>query len=250
MGEKIGYVGVDHHHRDPYFAIASGLNLDITAVCEPGREIDLANLAAMDERPDEITTESQNVADLVRDATVYADPERLVEEADVDVVWITYRNDETPSIVEAAVENGVHVISEKPIGRTAADLEPVARKAHDQGVTVSPTTFYRKNPITMDLRERIREGFFGDVWTVEGRFNASPLAYRNTSHYIYDEATSRGERASWPVRRCRTRRGGCPSPARSGSSPCDTYRASRLRSRTVAQRLRRRHTRPRRGSER
>ena len=74
MTERIGYVGVDHHHRDPYFAIASGLGLDITAVCEPGREIDLANLAAMDERPDEITTEGQEVADLVEGATVYPTP--------------------------------------------------------------------------------------------------------------------------------------------------------------------------------
>lgn len=197
MGARIGYVGVDHHHRDPYFAIASGLGLDIAAVCEPGREIDLESLAAMDERPDEITTEGQDIAELVEGAVGYADPERLVAEADVDVVWITYRNDETPSIVETAVEHGVHVISEKPIGRTAEDVAPIATRANDAGVTVSPTTFYRKNPITMELRDRIRDGFFGDVWTVEGRFNASQLSYRNTSHYIYDRATSRGGALQW-----------------------------------------------------
>ena len=197
MTERIGYVGVDHHHRDPYFAIASGLGLDITAVCEPGREIDLANLAAMDERPDEITTEGQEVADLVEGATVYSDPEWLIAEADIDVVWITYRNDRVPSIVETAVDHGVHVISEKPIGRTAADLEPIVSKANERGVTVSPTTFYRRNPVMLDLRERIQDGFFGDVWTVEGRFNASQLSYRNTDHYIYDRATSRGGALQW-----------------------------------------------------
>ncbi|MEF8825486.1 MAG: Gfo/Idh/MocA family oxidoreductase [Halapricum sp.] len=197
MATKVGYIGVDHHHRDPYFAIASGLDVDITAVCEPGRSIDIENLAAMDDRPDEITTEGQDAAGLVAGATVYEDPERLVAEADVDVVWITYRNDETPSIVEAAVDHGVHVISEKPIGRTAADLESVAASAEETGITVSPTTFYRKNPIAMELRERVADGFFGDVWTVQGRFNASQLSYRNTDHYIYDEATSRGGALQW-----------------------------------------------------
>jgi predicted dehydrogenase len=137
------------------------------------------------------------VADLVRGATVYEDPERLVADADVDVVWITYRNDETPGIVEAAVENGVHVISEKPIGRTATELESVAARANEAGVTVSPTTFYRRNPVAMDLRERVLDGFFGDVWTVQGRFNASQLSYRNTDHYIYDRATSRGGALQW-----------------------------------------------------
>jgi len=197
MSVSVGYVGVDHHHRDPYFAIASELGLDIAAVCEPGRRVDLTSLTAMDDRPDEITTEGQAVADLVAGAAVYEDPHRLLREAPVDVVWITYRNDETPSIVETAVENGVHVVSEKPIGRTAADLEAVARRARQAGVTVSPTTFYRKNPIVVDLRDRVREGFFGDVWTVQWRFHASQLSYRNTDHYIYDAAVSRGGALQW-----------------------------------------------------
>ena len=197
MAVKIGYIGVDHHHRDPYFAIASGLDVEITAVCEPGRQVDIGNLAAMDERPDEITTEGQDVGDLVAGASVYEDPHRLVADGDVEVVWITYRNDETPSIVASAVENGVHVISEKPIGRTAADLESIVRDANESGVTVSPTMYYRTNPVAMELRDRVRDGFFGDVWTVDGRFNASQLSYRNTDHYIYDRETSRGGALQW-----------------------------------------------------
>lgn len=197
MVVKLGYVGVDHHHRDPYFAIASGLEVDITAVCEPGRQIDTEHLAAMDERPDEITTEGQEIADLVEGATVYEDPHRLVAQTDLDVVWITYRNDETPSIVNAAIENGVNVISEKPIGRTAADLESIAQRANEAGVTVSPTLYYRTNPVAMELRKRVQNGFFGDVWTVEGRFNASQLSYRDTTHYIYDRETSRGGALQW-----------------------------------------------------
>jgi predicted dehydrogenase len=197
MATRVGYIGVDHHHRDPYFAIASGLDVEITAVCEPGQSVEIENITAMDDRPDEITTEGQSAADLVAGATVYEDPDRLLTNAAVDAVWITYRNDDTPSIVETAVEHGVHVISEKPIGRTAADLEPIAERANERGVKVSPTTFYRRNPITMDLRERVQDGFFGDVMTVQGRFNASQLSYRDTSHYIYDAATSRGGALQW-----------------------------------------------------
>lgn len=197
MGTKIGYVGIDHHHRDPYFTVASELGLSVTAVCEPGRRVDLDSIAAMDDRPDEITTEGQEIADLVAGASVYEDPHTLVAEADIDVVWITYRNDETPAIVETAVNDGVHVISEKPIGRTAEDLEAVARQANENGVTVSPTLYYRTNPVAMDLRERVQDGFFGDVWTVEGRFNASQLSYRDTTHYIYDRETSRGGALQW-----------------------------------------------------
>jgi len=197
MAVSIGYVGVDHHHRDPYFAVASGLDATITAVCEPGRLVDVENLSAMDERPDEVTTEGQDVAELVSGAAVYEDPHRLVADESVDVVWITYRSDQTPAIVESAVENGVHVVCEKPIARTAADLEAIAERASAAGVTVSPTMYYRRNPVAMDLRERVRDGFFGDVWTVDGRFNASQLSYRDTDHYIYDRETSRGGALQW-----------------------------------------------------
>lgn len=197
MGARIGYIGVDHHHRDPYFAIANGLDVDLTAVCEPGRRVELDSLTAMDARPDEITTEGQDIESLVGGATVYDDPMELITDGDVDVVWITYRNDETPSIVETAVDHGVHVISEKPIGRTAADLEAVAQRANETGVTVSPTMYYRKNPVAIELRNRVRDGFFGDIWTVDGRFNASQLSYRNTDHYIYDRETSRGGALQW-----------------------------------------------------
>lgn len=197
MGVSIGYIGIDHHHRDPYFAIASNLDATIDAVCEPGRDVDPTALAAMDDRPDEITTEDEAVADLVAGAEVYSDPYRLVETAAVDLVWITYRNDHTPGIVQAAVDEGIHVISEKPIGRTAGDLEAIKASANEAGVTVAPSTFYRNNPILRELRDRVSAGFFGEVWTVEGRFHASQLGYRDTSHYLYDAAVSRGGALQW-----------------------------------------------------
>lgn len=107
MLAKLNYVSVDHHHRDPDFTVAGNLDEDITAVCEPGQEIDLNAIAPMYERPDEITTEGSEVSDLVAGAVVYEPPERLVADGDVDFFWITHRNDKTPAIVEAAVEHGV-----------------------------------------------------------------------------------------------------------------------------------------------
>ena len=134
MPPNVGYIGFDHHHRDPYFAIASGLGVDVAALCEPGRTIDPANVAAMDERPDEITTEGYDIASLVADATVYEDPVELLGDGDVDIAWITYRNDETPAIIDAA---GLlaHVLENrksahrKPIRRTTPRLLHLSARA-------------------------------------------------------------------------------------------------------------------------
>ena len=194
---RVGYVGVEHHHRDPYFQIAATLPVEITAICEPGEEIDVADIAPLADRPDEIESAGEDVTGVVAGASTYAEPQALIESGEVDAIWITYANDAVPAIVETAVENDVDVISEKPIARTAGDLESIAERADERGVTISPTYFYRANPIVEELRERIGSGEFGEIWSIEGRFIASQLSYRDTSHYIYDAERSRGGAFQW-----------------------------------------------------
>lgn len=194
---RIGYVGVDHHHRDPYFQIAGRLPVEIVAVCEPGREYTTADIEPHTDRPDEITSEGVDIGSIVEGASVYAEVEEMLAEADLDVLWVTYRNDAVPGIIDAAVDHGVDVISEKPLARTAADLEPVAERARDEDVTVGATYFYRYNPVTQALRDHVQDGLFGDIWSVDGRYIGSELALRNSSHYIYDDEVSRGSALQW-----------------------------------------------------
>lgn len=194
---RVGYIGVEHHHRDPYFTIAADLPVEITAVCEPGKEVEPADLRPMEDRPDEITEGGDAATDVAETASFYADTGELIANADVDLLWITYSNAETPAIVQEGVEAGLDVISEKPIARTAADLQPIANAAREAGVSVVPTYFYRANPIVADLREYVADGFFGDLWAIQGRFVGSQLAYRDTDHYIYDADQSRGGALQW-----------------------------------------------------
>lgn len=196
-GTRVGYVGVDHHHRDPYFQIANRLPVDLVALCEPGEAYTAADIQPLQDRPDEVTSEGVDTASVAEQAEIYTEPETMIGESDLDALWITYRNDRVPSIVETAVEHGVDVISEKPIARTAADLEPIAQRAREAGVTVGATYFYRNNPVARALRERVSDGLFGDIWSVDGRFIGSKLDYRDTSHYIYDADASRGGALQW-----------------------------------------------------
>jgi predicted dehydrogenase len=194
---RVGYVGVDHHHRDPYLQLAERLPVEVVAVCEPGEAYSLADVTPHADRPDEVASEGVDIARVLDGATVYTEVETLLAEADVDALWVTYRNDAVPDIVDAAVDHGVDVLSEKPLARTAGDLEPVARRARAADVTVGATYFYRYNPVARALRERVREGFFGEVWSVDGRYVGSALDLRDTTHYVYDDAASRGGALQW-----------------------------------------------------
>lgn len=194
---RVGYIGIDHHHRDPYLEIAGRLPVEVTCVCEPGTDYSLDEVRPMADRPDEVTSEDADLGAVLEGASVYSDPAVLLAEGEIDVAWITYRNADVPGIIDAAIERGVDVIGEKPLARTAADLAPVAERAREAGVTVGATYFYRWNPVAKELRGLVADGTFGDVWSVDGRYVGSKLAYRDTSHYIYDAAASRGGVLQW-----------------------------------------------------
>lgn len=194
---QIGYVGVDHLHRDPYFQLFDVVGADVTCVCEPNEAFDLAALEAMSDRPDDLPIEGLDVGATIAEATVYQDPQELLEHEDVDLVWLSLPNRDTPPVIEAAVEHGVHVMSEKPMARTAAELEPAAELARERDVTVGVSYFNRGHPAVRELRSLADEGFFGDVRTIDARFLASKLEFRDTENFVYDRAASRGGALQW-----------------------------------------------------
>jgi predicted dehydrogenase len=194
---EIGYVGVDHLHRDPYFQLFDVVGADVTCVCEPNEAFDFDALEAMSDRPDDLPIEGLDVGATVAEAAVYRDPLELLEEEDVDLLWLSLPNRDTPPVIEAAVEHGVHVMSEKPMARTAEELEPAAELARERGVTVGVSYFNRGHPTVRELRSLAAEGFFGDVRTVDARFLASKLEFRDTTSFVYDGEASRGGALQW-----------------------------------------------------
>ena len=176
----VGYLGLDHHHAEPYLQSLARLPVEVTCAAEPDESFTV-----------------DSVGSLGTDATLYRSYEALLEEADVDVAWITLSNRETPGVVRAAAERGIDVYAEKPMARTAADLEPVVDAVDRHGVTVAASYPWRAHPIARELRRRAEAGFFGDLRAVFARFVASGLAPRDTSHYLFDDASSRGGILQW-----------------------------------------------------
>lgn len=178
----VGYVGLNHHHRDPYLETLAQLPVTVTSVCEPDESVDAVGVATN--------------AGLV-DAQIYRDPETLLAEADVDVVWITLSNQDTPAVIEAAAEYGVDVYTEKPVARTAAELESVRDTVATTDVTVGVSYTWRTHPIAKELHDRVVAGYFGDVRSFESRFVASKLAHRDTDHFLFEREASRGGITQW-----------------------------------------------------
>jgi predicted dehydrogenase len=180
MTRSVGYVGLDHHHRAPYLETIEQLDAEVVATADPDGT-----------RPTDVGAMG------VADTPWYGSVDDLLANEDVDLLWLTLSNRETPSAIESAVEAGVDVFSEKPAARTAADLIPVADRIRDGDATVGFSYVWRGHPIARELRDRAAAGFFGSARSFALRFVASSLATRPTDHYLYDSAASRGGIVQW-----------------------------------------------------
>ena len=174
----VGYVGLDHHHCPLYLESLERLPAEVVCACEPNPEFDPPGIDELDDVP------------------VYGDLEEVLT-ADVDAIWVTLPNRNTPNVIERAVEAGIDVYTEKPAARTAAELEPLVETVKNSEATVMVSYTWRGHPIPAKLREHSRRGFFGDVRSFSAQFIASALDTRDPDHYLYDAAASRGGILQW-----------------------------------------------------
>ncbi|NKE36094.1 Gfo/Idh/MocA family oxidoreductase [Natronococcus sp. JC468] len=175
----VGYVGLDHHHAEPYLQTLETLPATVACACEPNDAFDVDAVASLGDVP------------------VYGDLETMLDEVTVDAVVLTLPNRDTPAAIERALERNVDVYTEKPAARTAAELEPLFEAEARADATVCVSYPWQGHPIAAQLKSHLEDGFFGDLRSFEARFVASQLAYRNTDHFIFDADASRGGILQW-----------------------------------------------------
>ncbi len=103
----------------------------------------------------------------------YGSYEALLEDPDVDAVYISLPNTLHREWSIRAVEAGKHVLCEKPFSRRAADVEDAFDAAERSGRLLSEAFMYRHNPQTARLSELVADGAIGELRVVRSAFSYS-----------------------------------------------------------------------------
>ncbi|MFC5662978.1 Gfo/Idh/MocA family protein [Kitasatospora misakiensis] len=114
-------------------------------------------------------------------ARVYTRYEDLLDDPAVDVVYIALHNSAHRPWVERALRAGKHVLCEKPLGLTAAEVTAMTATARSTGRLLVEAAWNRWHPRTRDLESMITGGAIGTVHTVTARFDGlapAPGNYR------------------------------------------------------------------------
>jgi predicted dehydrogenase len=95
---------------------------------------------------------------------------REVVTADIDAVVIATPHDKLAAIALAAIEAGRHVLIEKPGGRRADEVRPVAAAARRRGVVAKIGFNHRFHPAIAQAKALAAEGAIGPIMFIRGRY--------------------------------------------------------------------------------
>jgi predicted dehydrogenase len=101
----------------------------------------------------------------------YGDYQALLEDPDVDVVYISLPNDAHRPWTLAALAAGKHVLCEKPLGLSLAEAREMHEAAAAANRLLVEAFWYRWHPRTRRLEQLAAEGAFGSIEEVETEFS-------------------------------------------------------------------------------
>jgi len=100
----------------------------------------------------------------------YASLEQALDAVEADaVVCVTPPEYHKPPVV-AAMQAGLHAISEKPMADCLANCKDMLRTSHETGKTYVVSQNYRYAPATWTLAESVRKGMIGEIGQVKVDF--------------------------------------------------------------------------------
>ena len=126
----------------------------------------------------------------------YDNLEALLENADIDAVYLPLANHEHAEWALRAIKLGKHVLCEKPMALTVADIDAIKSAARTHKVTVMEGFMYRFHPQHARVQELIRSGTIGEVRSVRSSYS---FMMRPARKYRLVESVENGGGAMWDI---------------------------------------------------
>ena len=114
----------------------------------------------------------------------YGSYEALIADPDIDAVYIPLPNHLHVEWATRAAEAGKHVLCEKPIGLSTADVRALIAVRDRTGVLIQEAFMYRAHPQWRRTLEIVRSGRLGEIRAISGAFsynNPDPANIRNVA---------------------------------------------------------------------
>ncbi|MCK9607684.1 MAG: Gfo/Idh/MocA family oxidoreductase [Methylomonas sp.] len=126
----------------------------------------------------------------------YDDLDVLLSNPDVQAVYLPMANHEHAEWALRAIAQRKHVLCEKPMALTVADIDAIETAARRYKVTVMEGFMYRFHPQHARVREILNSGLIGEIRSVRASFS---FMMRPARMYRLAENVSHGGGAMWDI---------------------------------------------------
>ena len=126
----------------------------------------------------------------------YDSLEPLLDDPRIQAIYLPLANEEHAEWAPRAIERGKHVLIEKPMALSVADIEAIEAAARDKGVAVMEGFMYRFHPQHGRVRELLASGLIGDIRFVRTSFS---FQMRPARMYRLSRDISLGGGAMWDI---------------------------------------------------
>ena len=101
----------------------------------------------------------------------YGGYEAMLADPEIDAVYISLPNGLHAPWTIAAAKAGKHVLCEKPLAVSVAEVDAIAEAGARSGVVISEAFMYRHHPQTLKVKELLDSGAIGPLRNVYGAFS-------------------------------------------------------------------------------
>ena len=122
--------------------------------------------------------------------------EPLLDDPRVQAVYLPMANHEHAEWALKAIAAGKHVLCEKPMALTVADIDAIEAAAQKHKLTVMEGFMYRFHPQHARIRQLIDDGVLGEVRTVRATYS---FTMRPARMYRVDRDPGQGGGAMWDI---------------------------------------------------
>ncbi|MFI3190796.1 oxidoreductase [Crenothrix sp. D3] len=153
-------------------------------------------VAIASRRPDAAVQTLAKYAPDQQNVRIYNDREALLNDPDIDAVYIPLANHEHAEWALRAIKQGKHVLCEKPMALNVAAIEAIHLAAQEHKVTVMEGFMYRFHPQHERVQALIQSGIIGEVRSIRSSFS---FMMRPERLYRLAESVENGGGAMWDI---------------------------------------------------
>ncbi len=117
------------------------------------------------------------------DLKIYDSYEDLLNDIEVDIVYVSTTHNFHKQNVIDALRNGKHVLCEKPMGLTVAEIEEMIAVARGEEKFLMEGLWSRFLPGYQKVREVVESGEIGDITLIRSEFAFTDPSHKNR---LYD----------------------------------------------------------------